>query len=79
VSLYFDKENGLPIKSEVRVAEPRTNKEMTVEYQYTNYKDFDGLKLCGTVLVKLDGQDFTLELNEIKGLEKVEDSRFDRP
>jgi hypothetical protein len=79
VSLYFDKDNGLPIKSEVRVSEPRTNKEMTVEYRYGNFKDFAGLKLCGTVTVKLDEKEFTLELSEIKGIEKVDDSRFDRP
>jgi len=79
VSLYFDKENGLPIKSEVRLTEPQTNKELIIEYQYSNYKDFNGLKLCGTVMMKLDGQDFMLELSEIKGTEKVDDSRFDRP
>jgi len=79
VSFYFDKENGLPIKSEVRLSEPQTNKEMIVEYQYSNYKDFNGLKLCGTIMMKLDGQDFMLELSDIKGTEKVDDSRFDRP
>jgi len=79
VSLYFDKETGLPIKSEVRVSEPQTNKELIVEYQYSNYKDFNGLKLCGTVMMKLDGQDFRLELSEVKGTERVDDSRFDRP
>ena len=79
VSLYFDKDNGLPVKSEVRLSEPQTNKELVIEYQYSNYKDFNGLKLCGTVMTKLDGQDFMLELSEIKGTEKVDDSRFDRP
>jgi hypothetical protein len=77
--LFFDKTTGLPIKSEATVSEPMTNKEMTLEARYSDYKDFDGLKLCGTVTVKLDELEFKLELSEIKGTEKVDDSRFERP
>ncbi len=42
VGLFFDKETGLPLKSEVRLAEPK-GKEITVEYLYGDYKDFDGV------------------------------------
>ena len=79
VRLFFDKTNGLPIKSEVVVSEPMTNKELTVETRYSDYKDFAGLKLCGTISIKLDEMEFKLELSEIKGAAKVDNSRFERP
>jgi hypothetical protein len=79
VRLFFDKNTGLPIKSEVIVSEPKTNKEITVDVRYSDYKDFDGLKLCATVMATLDNREFKLELSEIKGVDKVDDSRFDRP
>src|SRR5262249_48862121 len=44
VSLFFDKENGLPLKSEIRLTTPN-GKEITVEYLYGDYKDFGGVKL----------------------------------
>jgi hypothetical protein len=78
VSLFFDKKTGLPLKSEIRLADPR-DKEITVEFHYRDYKDFDGLKLCGKIGIKLDNKDITMELSEIKSIEKVEDSQFDRP
>jgi len=79
VSLFFDKDNGLPIKSEVRVTGPRGDKEITVEFHYSDYKEFDGVKLCGQITIKLDDLEFKMELSEIKGVQKVDDSQFDRP
>jgi hypothetical protein len=79
VSLFFDKDSGLPLKSEVRVSEPGDNKEITVEFHYSDYKDFDGVKLSGKVTIKVDDREFKMELSEIKGVEKVDDSQFDRP
>ena len=78
VSLFFDKESGLPLKSEVRVADPQ-GKEITVEFLYSDYKDFGGVKLCSKVSIKVDDMDFKMELSEIKGVDKVDASQFDRP
>jgi hypothetical protein len=78
VSLFFDKENGLPLKSEVRLTDPK-GKEITVEYHYSDYKEFDGVKLCGKITIKVDDKEFTMELSELKAVEKVEDSQFDKP
>jgi hypothetical protein len=78
VSLFFDKENGLLLKSEVRLTDPR-GKEITVEYLYSDYKDFDGVKLCGKIAIKLDDKELTMELNEIKPVDKVDASQFDKP
>ena len=79
VSLFFDKESGLPLKSEIRLTEPKRDQESTIEFHYSDYKDFDGVKLCGMVTIKLDDKEFTMELREIKAAEKMDDSRFDRP
>jgi hypothetical protein len=78
VSLYFDKESGLPLKSELRVADPQ-GKEITVEFLYSDYKDFDGLKLCSKISIKVDEMEFKMELSEIRGVDKVDGSQFDRP
>lgn len=78
VSLYFDKENGLLLKSEVRLNDPN-GKEITIEYLFSDYKDFDGVKLCGKITFKLDDKEFTMELSEIKPQEKVDAKQFDKP
>jgi hypothetical protein len=78
VSLYFDKENGLLLKSEVRLTDPRM-KEITMEYLYSDYKDFDGVKLCGKITFKIDDKDFAMELTEIKPVDKVDKAQFEKP
>jgi hypothetical protein len=78
VSLFFDKENGLLLKSEVRLTDPRM-KEITMEYLYTDYKDFDGVKLCGKITFKIDDKDFAMELTEIKPVDKVDKAQFEKP
>src|SRR5262249_54153280 len=42
-TLYFDKENGLPVKLVARVVGFQGN-EFTLETTYKDYKDFDGIK-----------------------------------
>jgi hypothetical protein len=79
VSLFFDKDKGLPIKSEIRLSEPRTDKEIMVEYHYSDYKDFNGVKVCSKIAIKFDNKEFALELSELKGVNKLDDSHFDRP
>jgi hypothetical protein len=78
VSLFFDKDKGLPIKSEIRLADPK-GKEITMEYLYSDYKDYGGVKLCSKIALKLDDKDFTIELSDLKAVDKVDDSQFDRP
>ena len=79
VSLFFDKESGLPLKSVIRLSEPRHDKETTIEYHYGDYKDFGGLRLCGTIAIKLNNDELTMELSELMAVSKVDDGRFDRP
>jgi hypothetical protein len=82
VSLFFDKENGLPLKCEVRLTEPRSDKELAVEYHFSDYKDFDGLKLPAKVVVRgvlPDGKEVTIEVSQVKKADKVDDGQFAKP
>ena len=78
VSLFFDKETGLPAKSEVHITDP-SGKELTIEYLYSDYKDADGIKHPMKITIKADGKEIDLELSEIKSKDKVEDSEFAKP
>jgi hypothetical protein len=79
VSLFFDKENGWPVKSEIRLQEPQSNKDITVDYRFSNYKEFDGLKVPAKMALKVDDKDFNVEVSHFKAVEKVDDSQFDMP
>jgi hypothetical protein len=78
LSLFFDKYDGLPVKSEIRLADPQ-GKEITVEYFYSDYKDYDGLKHCAKVVIKADGKEFAMDLSEVKAEGKLDDSVFAKP
>jgi hypothetical protein len=80
VDLYFDQENGLPVKCEVRVTEPGGNDEVAHEFLFTDYKDFDGVKHFTKVTLNRKGmKTFELELNEVKREEKLDDTLFAKP
>jgi hypothetical protein len=78
VSLFFDKETGLPAKSEIRISDP-SGKEITIEYLYSDYKEADGIKHPMKITIKADGNENVLELSEIKCKDKVEESEFAKP
>jgi outer membrane lipoprotein-sorting protein len=78
VRLHFDKETGLPIKSETRMTDP-VGKEFAVEFFYSDYKDTDGGKQPMKITLKADGNEFVVELSEIQPKDKVDDSEFAKP
>jgi len=78
ISVYFDKEDGLPVKCEIRQTDPQ-GKEITAEFFYSDYKEMDGVKHPTKVLIKFDGREATMEFSEIKSKDKVEDSEFAKP
>jgi hypothetical protein len=78
LSLFFDKANGLPVKSETRLTLPG-DKEVTAEYHFSDYKDFDGITHFSKIVVKADGKEFVIELTEVRVQEKLDDSLFARP
>jgi len=65
VTLYFDKENGLPVRSDVRVMDPN-GREIEMQFAYRDYKEADGLKHCTRLGIRLDGKDYTMELSELQ-------------
>jgi hypothetical protein len=79
VNLYFDKETGLPVKSEVRLTDPN-GQEMSIEYSYRDFKEFDGLKHCTRVTIKTgDGKEFNLELSDVQAQGKLDAGLFAQP
>jgi hypothetical protein len=78
ISVFFDKEDGLPVKCEVHLTDPRS-KEITVEFFYSDYKEMDGVKHPTKLLIKFDNKEATMEVSEIKTKDKVDDSEFDKP
>jgi outer membrane lipoprotein-sorting protein len=78
ISVFFDKESGLPIKTEIHLTDPR-GKEITVEYFYSDFKEMDGVKHPTKLLIKFDGKEATMEISEIKSKDKVDDSEFAKP
>jgi len=80
ISLYFDKETGLLAKSESRRLDGQTMQEVDEERIVIEYQDVDGQKTSKKVLVNRDGKKFMeAEVTEVKFLDKVDDSQFEKP
>lgn len=76
ISLYFSKETGLLAKLEHRTNDS-TGKEIVEERVIAEYQKIDGLPMPKKVIVKHDGKTFlTAEVEEVKLLEKLDDSEF---
>ncbi len=78
VVVHFDKETGLPVKSEVRVTEPG-GQELNVEFHFSNYREVDGVKQPMKITIKAAGEPIVVELTEIQAKDKVDESQFAKP
>jgi hypothetical protein len=78
ISVFFDKDDGLPVKCEIHLTDPR-GKEITVEFFYSEFKEMDGVKHPTKMLIKFDNKEATMEVSEIKTKDKVDDSEFAKP
>jgi outer membrane lipoprotein-sorting protein len=79
INLYFDKETGLLVKSEMRVKD-EAGQEINQENFYKDYKMADGLKYPSKVTVKRDGTLYIEgELTDWKPVEKLDDKLFEQP
>jgi hypothetical protein len=78
VSLYFDKETGLPAKSEIRLTEPN-GMEKTFAFHYHDFKEDAGLKHPTRVLIKADNVTVTVDVSDVKAKDKVEANLFAAP
>jgi outer membrane lipoprotein-sorting protein len=79
VRLYFDKENGVPVKSEVRVTDPN-GKETDFEFLFREYKDQAGLKHPTRLHIKgPEKADIVVEISELMAQAKLEPALFAAP
>jgi hypothetical protein len=79
VSLYFDKEKGMPVKCELQVKEA-DKQEKTHEFRFSGSKEAGGIKYFGKLVMKRDGKT-TIEgdVTDHKPVEGFEESTFDKP
>jgi tetratricopeptide (TPR) repeat protein len=78
VSVFFDKENGLPIKTEIMLLLSE-GEEVSVIFSYSDYKDWNGLNHPAKIAVQVNKGQFTLEINDLKAEERLEAQVFDIP
>lgn len=80
ITVYFDKESGLPVKSQTRAKDMMTSDEVDQEALYSGYKDFGGVKRPTKEVVKRSGKDFLdWQVTEYQPLEKLDASTFAKP
>jgi hypothetical protein len=80
ISLYFDKSSGLLIKLTRPGTDPLKKQAVTQDEYYSDYKEFDGVKMPTKMLVNQDGKkSMTVELNEITFPSSFDAKLFARP
>lgn len=80
VSLFFDKENGLLLKSETRVKDVMSGQEFNQEMLFGDYKEVDGLKHAMKLTINRDGKTFIeAEWIDFKGHESLDEGIFAKP
>jgi hypothetical protein len=80
VNLYFDKDTGLPLKIDLTAGRLEDEMEVSFEFLFNEYKDFDGAKVCTQMTWKRDGKVYLeREVSEIKTQEKLGDGVFNKP
>lgn len=76
--IYFDKENGLPVRMTTTVKDQDTGMEGITEQLYSEYKDVQGIKKAMKVVVK--GIASTeCQIIDFKFAEKLDDKLFAKP
>ncbi|HVK10985.1 MAG TPA: hypothetical protein VM597_19610, partial [Gemmataceae bacterium] len=80
VTLYFDKESGLLVKSEHLVKDEGSGQEVQEETFYADYKEVQGTKQAMKFKVNRDGKLFMEgEATEYHLSEKLDDNTFAKP
>jgi hypothetical protein len=81
VTISFDKESHLPIRS-VQMVKPmgQGDKEVKQEALFSDYKEFQGLKMPTKIVIHQDGKKFVEStLEDVKLHEKLDDRTFAKP
>jgi hypothetical protein len=81
ISLFFDKDSGILLKSERKVKDTMGGgDELMQETLYSDYKDIEGVKHPMKVTIKRDGKKFIEQENsDMKLAEKLDDKLFAEP
>jgi hypothetical protein len=80
VNLFFDKEKGLLVKTETRTIDFLSGEERTQEKVLADYKERDGFLQPSRVTVLQDGKELlSLEIEEVKVVDRFDDDTFTRP
>jgi hypothetical protein len=78
ITLHFDAQNGLLVKSAYKVTDPMTNREYLQESYFSDYKESDGIKEPRKVRAERDGKKLLeYEITEAEHLEKIDDKVFE--
>jgi hypothetical protein len=79
VSVFFDKDSGLLVKVERR-GQDLAQKDVLRETFYSDYKEFDGVKQAGKMVIRHDGERYIeMEITEVRFPEMIGDEEFARP
>ena len=80
VTLYFDKESGMLVKSEHTVKDEGSGQEVQEESFYSEYKEVQGTKQPMKFTVNRDGKLWVQgEASEVHLSEKLDDNAFAKP
>jgi hypothetical protein len=81
VTLYFDKDTGLLVRSDTCFKEAKTGKEINQENTFSSYKEeaASGIKSPTHASIKRDGKQFVEADLEFKHLQTLDDRMFARP
>jgi hypothetical protein len=80
VNLFFDKDKGLLVKTETRTTDIMSGEEKTEEKVLQDYKEQDGFLQPTRVSVLQDGKELlSLEIEEVKFVERFDDDTFTKP
>jgi hypothetical protein len=81
VNLFFDKQNGLLLKSETQRKDVQAGgRELLEEMLFGDYKEMDGMRRASKVTIKRDGKLYVeAEVFDFRQAEKLDDSVFAKP
>jgi hypothetical protein len=80
ISMFFDKQTHLLVKTEMRTLDGMTGQEVTQEKFILGYQDKNGMKVAKRVEIQKDGKTFMdIEITESQAFEKLDDSVFAKP
>lgn len=80
LSLYLDKESGLPVRLERLVLDEASGKEVMQEEVYSDYKEIEGVKQSLKMLIKREGKIYVDgQATEFKVENHLDDSAFGKP